>query len=215
MCHKEVVIIPKQTFFNLPKSKQNRIFEAALREFSTETVENAKVSNIIKDANIPRGSFYQYFEDKKDLLLYVISIVGEKKVAYLGPDLLSNTDGKPFLELFRDIYQKGVEFGAENPLLVKLLDRIMASKDDYFTSMFKESGKMAVSIYKDLIDKDKKEGRIRKSIDSYTLAKLVFDMTVNVSVDEFSENDQVDFDRMYQKIDKIIMIFEKGIVTGD
>lgn len=64
--------MPKQTFFNLPKEKRESLIEAAMKEFSRAPLSEASISNIIKDAAIPRGSFYQYFEDKEDIFYYIL-----------------------------------------------------------------------------------------------------------------------------------------------
>lgn len=65
--------LPKQTFFNLPEHKRNTLIEAAEKEFSRVPIFDASIANIIKMANIPRGSFYQYFEDKQDLYFYILN----------------------------------------------------------------------------------------------------------------------------------------------
>ncbi|MEG0078371.1 MULTISPECIES: TetR/AcrR family transcriptional regulator [Enterococcus] len=62
--------MPKETFFHLTKEKQQRIMKAAKKEFSRVPLGDASIAQIIKDAGIPRGSFYQYFEDKEDLYYY-------------------------------------------------------------------------------------------------------------------------------------------------
>ena len=64
--------MPKSTFYNLNKKKKEKIKEAIKKEFTKHTFEKASISNIIEEANIPRGSFYQYFEDKEDALKYII-----------------------------------------------------------------------------------------------------------------------------------------------
>lgn len=64
--------MPKATFYNLKKEKREKIEEALKKEFSENIFEKASISNIIEMAKIPRGSFYQYFEDKEDALKYVI-----------------------------------------------------------------------------------------------------------------------------------------------
>ncbi len=51
--------MPKTTFFNLVKEKRTKIIDAAKAEFTTNPLRKARVSNIIKVAEIPRGSFYQ------------------------------------------------------------------------------------------------------------------------------------------------------------
>lgn len=63
--------MPTQTFFNLPEEKRNAIIEAARKEFSLHVFEEASINQIIKDADISRGSFYMYFEDKADLFMFL------------------------------------------------------------------------------------------------------------------------------------------------
>lgn len=64
--------MPKETFYNLDEAKRKNIIDAATKEFTDNELHKARVSNIIKEAKIPRGSFYQYFEDIDDLYYYVI-----------------------------------------------------------------------------------------------------------------------------------------------
>ncbi|WP_225350832.1 TetR/AcrR family transcriptional regulator [Lacticaseibacillus camelliae] len=59
--------MPKPTFFRLAETKRKRLIKAAYDEFSRASFQDASISNIIKEAGIPRGSFYQYFEDKSDI----------------------------------------------------------------------------------------------------------------------------------------------------
>ena len=64
--------MPKATFYNLNEEKREKIKKALKNEFTKHTFEKASISNMIEEANIPRGSFYQYFEDKEDALKYII-----------------------------------------------------------------------------------------------------------------------------------------------
>ena len=70
--------MPKQTYFHLSKDKQETLIAAAKQEFSRVPLHEASVANIIKSAGIPRGSFYQYFEDKEDLFYYLLNQLAEK-----------------------------------------------------------------------------------------------------------------------------------------
>lgn len=63
--------MPKQTFYNLSEEKKNIIINAAKKEFSENNFYEATIKKIIKDAGIPRGSFYQYFDSKEDLFLFL------------------------------------------------------------------------------------------------------------------------------------------------
>ena len=60
--------MPTQTFMNLSDEKKNKILLAAKKEFTRVPLSEASINNIITDAEIPRGSFYQYFISKQDLI---------------------------------------------------------------------------------------------------------------------------------------------------
>ena len=58
----------KPTFYNLSDDKRKRVLQAILEEFADTDSEKISINRIIKRANISRGSFYQYFDDKVDLV---------------------------------------------------------------------------------------------------------------------------------------------------
>lgn len=64
--------MPKPTFFNLSQEKRELLIKAAKKEFSRVPLYDAVIANIVKSAGIPRGSFYQYFEDKEDVFYYLL-----------------------------------------------------------------------------------------------------------------------------------------------
>lgn len=64
--------MPTSTFFNLPPPKREKLLRAAVAEFARKPYGEVSVSRIIQAAEIPRGSFYQYFTDKSDLFRHVL-----------------------------------------------------------------------------------------------------------------------------------------------
>lgn len=65
--------MPSERFFKLSEDKQQRIIEASTDEFIASGMHDASINRIIKDADISRGSFYTYFEDKNDLFNFIFS----------------------------------------------------------------------------------------------------------------------------------------------
>ncbi|WP_374286752.1 TetR/AcrR family transcriptional regulator [Lactococcus sp.] len=65
--------MPKETYFSLPEEKRMRVYQACKLEFETHSFHDAKIMHIVKALDIPRGSFYQYFEDLTDCYFYVLS----------------------------------------------------------------------------------------------------------------------------------------------
>ena len=65
--------MPSSRFFKLPDEKRSKILRAVHSELAEFPVDELSINRIIHSAGISRGSFYQYFEDKDDLLEYVFS----------------------------------------------------------------------------------------------------------------------------------------------
>ena len=75
--------MPKDTFLNLSEDKKNKIINAAKKEFARVPIEEASIKNIVEEAEIARGSFYQYFESKEDLLKYILNSKAKNLEAFL------------------------------------------------------------------------------------------------------------------------------------
>ncbi|MEL7564552.1 MAG: TetR/AcrR family transcriptional regulator [Dehalobacterium sp.] len=69
------VIYPK--FFSLEPEKRERIINAALKEFARNGYEKASTNEIIKEAEISKGSLFNYFYSKKELYLFLLDYVVE------------------------------------------------------------------------------------------------------------------------------------------
>nr|WP_302600181.1 TetR/AcrR family transcriptional regulator [uncultured Cellulosilyticum sp.] len=119
--------MPKQTFFNLPSEKRALILEAARQEFSEVTLQEASIANIIKRAGIPRGSFYQYFEDKDDLFLYLVEEAGKDFFERLIK-ILQDEKGDVFTA--SEIWFKQNIEGLDDPRVKKLCKNIFLSMNE-------------------------------------------------------------------------------------
>lgn len=87
--------MPKETFYRLPDEKRERIMAAAERELLENSFEAASINRIIKEAAIPRGSFYQYFEDKKDIFLYIVNTHKNEAFGFVE-SFIKDSDGDVF-----------------------------------------------------------------------------------------------------------------------
>jgi len=99
--------MPKETFKNLPEEKRQLIEKVAIREFGTFGYDKASVNRIVDNCQIAKGSFYQYFDDKKDLFLYLIARVNEKKLESVSP-VFQNPQKYDFFTLIRSYLYPGL-----------------------------------------------------------------------------------------------------------
>lgn len=59
-------------FYNLTYTKQERIINAAMKEFVDNGFVKASTNNIVRHAGISKGSLFHYFQNKKDLYFFLI-----------------------------------------------------------------------------------------------------------------------------------------------
>ena len=96
--------MPSKTFFNLPKEKQQKLLETAFQEFANKKYPDVSINKIITNANIPRGSFYMYFNDKEDLFEYLIDIKA-KYIEDQAKAIIKEVNGN-LQEFFINIFTK-------------------------------------------------------------------------------------------------------------
>lgn len=138
--------MPKQTFFNLSEGKRSILIEAAKLEFSRVPLYEASINNIIKTAEISRGSFYQYFEDKEDLYFYVLDAYIKETHQQLH-NYLKETGGD-LLESFHSLFQylwNRMNTGEENNFFRNALLNM-----NYQVERALSSGQSVVRHWKDL-----------------------------------------------------------------
>lgn len=111
--------MPTTTFFRLDKEKQEKIIQAAKNEFISVPIHEASIAKIIKEADIPRGSFYQYFSGKEDLFYYLFDTVRKKPEDYLFQCL--EAEEGDLLEAFKKFFSYFVKevFEGEETLFFK------------------------------------------------------------------------------------------------
>lgn len=130
----------KSTFYNLPEEKRNRIINAVMNEFSSASTEKVSINRIIKAANISRGSFYQYFDDKVDLVEVLVKTF--MNTAYDEfRTALTNSDGDIFstyIHIF-ELIAKCIDDKKQKIVLKNLFKNLKANDDlisDYLTNRF-------------------------------------------------------------------------------
>ena len=169
--------MPKQTFFNLKEEKKEKIEKALIKEFSNNTFEKASISNIIAEANIPRGSFYQYLEDKEDAIYYIINKYLEKEKNRIYQYLLKNKGD--IFETAINIYEDTAKITEKN------------ENEELFKNILQELKKNNINVF----DEHKKILKSQKTIE-----KMINKTELNIE----NEEDLQDFLRILNVIIRAI-----------
>ena len=193
--------MPKSTFFNLSEEKRKRIFNAAVKEFAARRFNEASINKIVKEAKIPWGSFYQYFNDKEDIYRYVYTEILRKK-----RDIVYNTEivdlNSDAFEICMQSVKASYEWGKANPEY----NNVGLLMDIDFSDVAVELRTMANESLKKLIERDKQRDLIRPEVDT----DLVVAMIATLIVKEYFKTGY-NKDLYLKKVNEIINIIKGGI----
>jgi len=155
--------MPKQTFFNLPEEKRRTIEQAALDEFAECGFDNSNINRILEESNIPKGSFYQYFEDKKDLYFHMLDTLVTRKMNVME-HALNAVRQNTFVVNVEEIFRVGLEFADSDPKFY-MLGEDFANKQPSFIKEFTEKySPMATDIYGKLLEHALETGELHEGL---------------------------------------------------
>lgn len=169
--------MPKQTFYNLPQEKRQRIEAAAIEEFAERGFQGASISQIVGQAGIAKGSFYQYFEDKRDLFLHLVDLVAQEKRAYFKSCQPPHSD-LDFFAMLHWMFAAGMEFTLARPRLNQAVARVLFGDGMIYTEMFDQVRQTSSAALRKLIEQGISRQEIDPAIDPQTAA-FVFETLLN------------------------------------
>ncbi|MGE5583330.1 MAG: TetR/AcrR family transcriptional regulator [Bacillota bacterium] len=204
--------MPKDTFFNLPGEKREKIMDAAIDEFAIHPYHKARITAIADRAGIAKGSFYQYFEDKKDLFKYLMELLVQKKLSYINRDMMESRDKYSFFQLLREVYLSGIRFAKENPRLLPI-GVMLANDKKLYSEIYGEHEKKSVDFFQQLLEYGKAQGAVDQGINPALVAKMLTGMSYSL-VDFLMEDGKLDLDDM-AVIDEMLYFVENGIKKKD
>ncbi len=217
--------MPYDTFFNLPDDKRERVIEASLEEFALYDYKTASLSRIVEKVGIAKGSMYQYFENKKDLYLYLIDYAAKVKLDYLSQNAPA-ASGRDFFEVYKDISYESTKFNLSNPKYSRILYH--AARETFN----EELGDVAVQLrtvsknyMKERLAKAQEEGQVRKDVDLDLMAFCVSQLSIdledylsnkfNFSYGDMLKNGREEFpvshDKVEEILEELITFFKRGL----
>lgn len=106
--------MPSSRFMRLSEEKRAVIWAAAVQEFVDQPYEKVSINKIIKQAGISRGSFYTYFEDKRDLLAFILWGTAQQWHQFCEKSI-EESQGD-FFEIVALFLDKAIEFCRNNDM---------------------------------------------------------------------------------------------------
>lgn len=200
--------MPKETFENLKEDKKTRIIDGLLDVFYELGYDRVTVSDIVKACKIPRGSFYQYFDNKFDAFQVLVSTYQMIKMTYLQ-NLLEDVGKVPFFDLYLDMVEAGLDFAKDYPRLVTMWLTFYHSQDARMHALWKTFEESGIGYIVELLQKDQEAGYTKKGIDLRAVAKILIHAQGIELIQEFELDTPIETIR--ENIQQYIDIIQYGI----
>ena len=199
--------MPKITFFNLPEVKRQLLIHAIKKEFSRVPLYEASIANIIKSAKIPRGSFYQYFEDKEDAFYFLLNELSNEMKKNLF-NILEIKKG--------DLFETMEEFFY---MIIKGEDNFFLLRNIFLNMNYKVENTFARSLrghelngnYQELsLRVDKTKLNIIDDHELFTAIQIILTVTFRSFVEKFAKELSIEESMDHYK--KQLEILKKGLI---
>ncbi|MFR1776505.1 MAG: TetR family transcriptional regulator [Clostridia bacterium] len=169
--------MPTSTFFNLPEDKKNKILKAANKEFERVPIEQVSIKNIVESAEIARGSFYQYFEDKEDLFQYIMSAkMGNMQNKLI--EMIEHENGN-IINIFINMYEyliKIVKIKKNNKFFKQIFENVKTSDNLMFIKKEEINKNLEQTLY-NLYDRNKDILNIKNEEEFKLVIEMLFAIT--------------------------------------
>lgn len=189
--------MPKETFLKLSKEKQQKVINAAKKEFARVPIENVSIKNIVEEADIARGSFYQYFENKEDLLIYILKENSEKLNTKLKSKV-KETNGNIF-ELYIFLYDSMIEEFTDNSdqeLFRQIFINLKSSDENVFDLVKRTKPQDIIDYYEQI---DKSNLKIENYEDLVIICDMLNVITRRALIKNFKNKSKEDCRKMFLK----------------
>ena len=213
--------MPSQTFFNLPDKKRETLLKVAIDEFSAHDYNSASISRIVRKANIAQGSFYQYFQNKKDLYLYLLELLSKTKFSYLQGSRPPKSE-MDFFEYLGWLFETSINFDLTHPGLSRLGYRAFYGDSTIQERKIEETKEAFSEFIHQIVIKGISEGDINPNID-LELAVFVVDTLSNafnqyvpqklgITPDKLAQKGaSIDTDLVKNMFDELVQILRFGL----
>jgi AcrR family transcriptional regulator len=153
---------------SIKENKREQILQAAIELFTKKGFEMTNVESIARRAKIAKGTFYNFFDKKEDVLLYFLDREISKSGDEIERKLGSTKNIAEQLQLVIPAYIKNIFPNKEfTKVLVKeRIGKIGTGKN--------KNELVLMQLVTELIDKAKQKNEIKQEIDSRRLAEMIF-----------------------------------------
>ncbi|WHY00670.1 TetR/AcrR family transcriptional regulator [Neobacillus sp. DY30] len=199
-------------FLSLDSEKQDRIINAAIKEFAQKGYDNASTNEIVKEAGISKGLLFHYFQNKKQLFFflfdYCYNLVADE--FYKKVDLTE----RDFFKRIRQAVHIKMDLQTKYPEILTFIQEAFMQDSpeikDEFDKKKQELNAVNTGIIYDGIDLSK----FRDDVDVQKILKIISWTFEKMSDEELQKakmipGHKIDYEKVFHEAEEYFEIFIK------
>ena len=204
-------------FLGLDSEKQDRIINAAIKEFAQKGYDSASTNEIVKEAGISKGLLFHYFQSKKQLFFflfdYCYNLVADE--FYKKIDLTE----RDFFKRIRQTVRIKMDLQSKYPEILTFIQEAFMQDSpeikDEFDKKKQELNAVNIGIIYDGIDLSK----FRDDVDVQKVLKVISWTFEKMSDEELKKakmvpGHKIDYEKVFLEAEEYFEIFIKCFYKG-
>jgi len=205
----------KETFEEKKFEKKEELIEAALKEFSEKSFDDASLNNILANISMSKGSFYYHFKNKEELYVYLYLVIAKAKIDFIEGELKplsGELEDKDVFTLLKIYGRAGLKFAITHPLYYKFGKRFIREENLKIKDAVKKAlGGMTTPFFQDLVERAIIRGEIRDDFPLEFTSKLFLNLFMHYEDVVFKDIDKISFDEIMENYDNFIEFIKNGL----
>jgi AcrR family transcriptional regulator len=167
--------VPTSTWFRLDGAKRDRVLQAAMREFGEHGYSTGSLNTIAREAEIAKGSLFQYFSDKQEFFAYVCDEASRHVREEMERRIADEADfSQSFTDWLIDVCFLWSEYFNDHPLERGVVAATNLEIDNAVRLVVRETAEQHyLAVIRPLIKLWRERGEIRPDVDDDVLESLL------------------------------------------
>lgn len=160
------------------QKRRQQIVDIAKKMFIEKGFQSTHIGQVCEELNIARGTVYQYFGNKREILYAILESIEESIDDILDPDdlrdlLKDNPSQKDIIKFNTDRITECIKAILSEPIVIKLIFKDIVGIDEEVVERVDQFLKHLINIVSRDIEEIKKKGLYKKALNSEITAIML------------------------------------------
>lgn len=180
--------MPTATWERLDPERRDRILQASMDEFAAHGFADGSMNVIARNAGVAKGSLFQYFTDKTDLVSYMVGVVCDSTRETIEGRMAKMDFDQPVFDFLGDLFETWVDYYSEHEQQRQLVATSHLESGPAGVAVRRIGNAHYLEVLGPLLEAFRDRGDLRADADLDALTSLLILLCTHLAVAPFVPN---------------------------